>query len=128
MEQPSITPVRWPHIYSLDHDYVYAWIETGDQKAITVPAGFQSDGASIPRWAQSISGLTPDGLIRAAALIHDYLYVSKGDLLSQGLVFDRLQTDALFYKIMLEAGVPVMRAKIAYYAVRVAGWYSWEMK
>src|SRR5690606_37335397 len=47
---------------------------------ITVPAGFEHDGASVPRLLWTLSGAAPDGLHRAAALVHDFNYRHRGRL------------------------------------------------
>lgn len=90
---------------------------------VIVPAGFEHDGASIPRLAWALSGLTPDGLIRAAALVHDFLYrfAAAGER-----AVTRAEADLVFYDLMREAGLSRYRAGVAYYGVRAGGWVSWR--
>jgi hypothetical protein len=80
---------------------------------ITVPGGFINDGGSVPRWAWSISGLTPDGLARAGYVIHDYLY-------RFGLK-TRSFADCALRDIMIDYGVPKRQAVLAYMATRIGG-------
>lgn len=66
--------------YILDTDYTYHWKIGGKHFRITIPAGFKYDGASVPRVFWSVTGFLPDGLGRAAALVHDFIYVHKGKM------------------------------------------------
>ena len=85
---PDSRPIS-DKIYQLFNDYRYEWnlkvkdkqgIEKIIKNRITIPAGFRYDGASVPRIFWTISGIRPDGLQRAAALVHDMIYMQKGDL------------------------------------------------
>ena len=131
-EQPHIVPMekdRYGNIYYTAHEYR---VDTDDINLL-VFEHFRYDGASVPRWAWSISGLRPDGLLRAAALIHDIIYLNNGSPtkiikssyyqmnFKKKLSYTRKDADKLFLKIMLESGVKKWRAKIAYRAVRIGG-------
>ena len=64
---------------------------------IDVPAGFIFDGASIPRFAWSVLGVTPyDPKVIAAAVVHDWMYNAK--------VKSKKDADAIFYYIMKHQG------------------------
>lgn len=89
-------------------------------RTIHVPAGFEHDGASVPRVVWTLSGLVPDGLIRAAALAHDYVY--RGNVRS----LTRRQADAMLHDLMVEAGISRWRAYVAWAGVRVGGWAAWK--
>ena len=117
--QPDMRPVRRGK-YELMKDYAVIIItEDRNKKRLKIHAGFQSDGASVPRIAWSISGLTPDGMLRAGALMHDYLYRIRGHFLSAPT--KRKDADKVFYDLMIAAGVARYRAWIAYRAVRLFG-------
>ena len=47
---------------------------------ISIKKGFTHDGASVPRLLWSITGIRPDGPIRAGALVHDWIYIHAGRL------------------------------------------------
>ena len=81
---------------------------------VTVPSGFVTDGASIPKVFWSI--LSPFGDYFAAAVIHDFLY-SK----SNQNTFTRLQCDNIFKEAMFNIGVPWYRRDVIYRAVRTFG-------
>lgn len=94
----------------------------------TVPAGFQYDVASVP-WVAT--GAVPkDGLIRAAALCHDYLCVNKGQVPRNDgegmLIYDWTESADIFRRLMLDAGIDKERAATAYQAVMLYGVFkSW---
>lgn len=91
-------------------DFVY-YIDGGDE--ITVPAGFVTDFASIPRvfWIF----MPPDDIYSQAAVLHDYLYNTK--------MFNRDRCDKLFLQAMEILGVGKFTRYTMYYAVRSFGWY-----
>lgn len=76
----------------------------------TVPVGFTTDGASIPRIFWSFIGSPFTGLYRRAALIHDYLYYSQ--------TTTRLYADRIFLQGMKGLGVSWWKRKVMYFAVR----------
>lgn len=85
------------------------------QGAIEVPSGFLTDLASIPRvfWP-----LVPvNGRHRAAAILHDYLYVTQP--------CTRAEADALFLDAMRAGGVRWSQRQVMYAAVRVGGGLAW---
>jgi hypothetical protein len=83
----------------------------GGRVGVTVPAGFVTDFASVPRPLWPI--FPPAGAWCEAAVVHDYLYSSKA--------CSRFLADALFRECMAHCGVPVWRRMLMYYAVRVFG-------
>ncbi|MCW1921331.1 DUF1353 domain-containing protein [Luteolibacter arcticus] len=86
--------------------------------AITVPAGFVTDGASIPRVFWSV--LAQFGPWFGAAIIHDWLYSELN------LRFTRLQSDDLFKEAMFNAGLDWPRREMIYRAVRWFGGRSFK--
>jgi hypothetical protein len=121
--------------YLLARDYVLTWIENGIIHEIRVPKGFKYDGASVPQFLWSLTGFTPDGLIRAGALIHDLLYFLGGKLDEtyhytfspkngwEGvpLVLSREESDILFREINQKAGLGAS-SHFIHAGVRVAFW------
>ena len=96
-----------------------------------IAKGFKYDGASVPQWAWSISGLRPDGLIRAAATVHDYLYENNGYIKVESgeeIYFTRKEADQIFLNLMIEAGMKPWRAKLAYKAVRIGAKRRWSKR
>jgi len=92
-------------------------METGE--IITVPVGFITDGASIPKFVWSITG-GPWGEYLYAAIPHDYLYYTKK--------MTRKGADKVFLKIMVYLGVSEWKYRIMHRAVRDWGWIPWNKK
>lgn len=83
---------------------------------VTVPRGFDTDGASIP---PIINELWKEGGKKMrAAVVHDWLYryhpVSKR------------QADMVFLEAMKVVGVGLIKRYLMYYAVRLFGGFSWK--
>lgn len=71
--EPDVLPIS-DKLYQVQSDYTVRVILRQRMVEITSPKGQITDLASIPRWTWTLCGLTPDGLYRGAAVIHDYLY------------------------------------------------------
>ena len=71
-DAPAIRAGR--SLWALQRDLSYTTGDTSD--VITVPAGFVTDLASIPRLVWSF--YPPDGPWVKAAIIHDFLYDTQG--------------------------------------------------
>lgn len=80
---------------------------------LTVPAGFRSDYATIPRCLWWL--FNPAGPYRRAAILHDYLY-------SRLARCSRFVADAIFREAMARSGVPLHTRLTIYFAVRTFGW------
>lgn len=83
-------------------------IYQGEFQQFTVPAGFKTDFASVPRvfiWL-----VPPYGLYTKAAILHDYLYVTKK--------VSRADADGIFRRSMRELGVSCLRRWLMWAAVR----------
>jgi hypothetical protein len=142
INQPFIVPIRdsrGKELYRLEVDWAYVWYADGVAWRIRVPAGFVYDGASVPRVGSLLLGIYPDGLQRAAALVHDYFYRHRG-LLPAGnfcknvgagwepvpVRWTRAEVDKLFANMLAVAGVGKLRRRTMYLAVRAAGWLYWK--
>lgn len=75
--QPILEWVKGREFVLID-DFDFQWHDGSVIKRITVPAGYNYDKASVPRFLWGIA--RPDGPWEAAALIHDRLYQFKGKL------------------------------------------------
>ena len=89
------------------------------RQEIAVPTGFDSDGASIPRFPLlwSIIGHPFSEQYRDAAVLHDFLYRC---LVSRGYM-RKIVADQMFYDAMRELGCPCWKAQAIYQAVRQFG-------
>lgn len=151
LEQPRLLEVSKGE-YVLEEEYLYDWQKGYWIFQLAVPKFFGTDIASIPkrlRW----TGFRADGLHRAAAILHDFLYYHKGKVPNTGVggfyrlgkvldkegftftednftdsitTWSRKQVDELFLKVMKEAGVKWYKRKTMYWAVRMFGQSHWD--
>ena len=106
-----VTLKGWQLVYRLSYYAV-----SGEK--IVVPAGFDTDLASIPQLFQAV--LSVNDRHRAAAILHDYLYTVQDR--------PREQADALFLEAMKLSGVRFTQRWAMYLAVRIGGWLPWSRK
>ena len=85
-----------------------------NNREFEIPANFETDLASIPKFAWPIMAPAHSSLIRPA-IVHDWLYRKTCE-------FTRQETDLIFYHMLKNDGVSTVRASIMYYAVRWFGW------
>lgn len=96
----------------LAHKLTYV---TDAGEVIEVPAGFETDLASIPRLLHWM--IPVNGKHRAAAIIHDYLYTIRDR--------SRAEADAIFLEAMKESGVRWTQRRAMYLGVRMGGWFAY---
>jgi hypothetical protein len=113
------------------HDPLEYW--PGDRaNVITVPKGFVTDLASVPRWAWFL--IPPDGPWVKAAIIHDYLYSTGGTgiwkkhpaSITRAEPYSRLETDRIMREAMENRGVGWFKRNLIYLAVRIGGAGGWR--
>ena len=92
-------------------------LRNGIRLEVEIPAGFETDFASVPRLLWPL--FPPDGPWLEASIVHDYCY-------RQPVPFSRFFADALFRELMARYGVPRWRRVLFYYAVRLCGWLWWK--
>jgi hypothetical protein len=82
---------------------------------ITVPIGFITDFASVPRFIWPI--ISPIDTHAKAAVIHDYCY--------EYAPYSRKMCDLIFLEGMIVLNVPYWKRQFMYKFVRLCGWYNW---
>ena len=104
------------NVYTLLEDVVVQW----NGRWLHLPAGFKSDGASVPRFFWR--WVFPPGDSRAllAAFAHDFVYRTHPD------GWTKQDADKMFYVLLRKNGVPYFNAKRAYWGVRFFGGPSWK--
>lgn len=80
---------------------------------IVVPAGFETDFASVPRFL--FTYLLTGNTAHAAAVIHDYLYRTPSEH------FSRKTADAVMDEAMGVTGVPGWRRGLIHSGIRIGG-------
>ena len=91
-------------------------------RTVTVPTGYVTDLASVPRLFRFIVPVA-NAKNRRAAVVHDYLCTHP-----DGLVKDQKQADQVFREALGVVGVGRFRSAALYYPVRtfqsIKGWFS----
>ncbi|EAS8529845.1 DUF1353 domain-containing protein [Salmonella enterica] len=87
------------------------YLSDDNSDVISVPAGFITDLATVPRIFWIL--LPPDGKYAKAAIIHDYLY--------DNALRTKYEADRIFLDGMKVLGVPRWKRTIMYLAVRLFG-------
>jgi hypothetical protein len=80
-------------------------------KVHTVPEGFTTDFASVPRLPFAYAAYGNRGQAIRAAVLHDYYCRTE--------LVPRIVADELFLEAMLADGMPEADAKVMYWAVRL---------
>ena len=112
--------------FYLIRDFVYKSIHFGD---ITCPETYLTDGASIPRWSQWSVGSPWSGKYPRAAVIHDWLCSSNGEILGTNKRITKKESDQVFLEMLEFLDVGFIKRHIMYRAVRIARLeFEWEKK
>lgn len=95
---------------------LYWWCELGgDTLKWTIPANYRTDFASVPTLFHWF--IWPyDPKVAIPAIVHDYLLEKRK--------YERSFCDKIFYKKMLDFGMPTYKAYIAYICVLI----YWKLK
>lgn len=109
-------PLEWQS-WRLESNLVYLLDGESSARAIIVPKGFITDGASIPR---PLWWLLPAwGRYSRAAVVHDYLCILIGRGAPHVFAPDRRAADAIFYQAMVICGVNRTMRLMMWGAVRL---------
>lgn len=87
-------------------------------KIETVPVGFRSDGASVPRFFWRILSPEIDPQTMIPSVVHDYLYAYK--------LRTRKDADKWYYDALRANGYPWLKAQATYWGLRAFGWSHWD--
>ena len=104
------------NVFTLREELFVYW----NGRIVVVPVGFESDGASVPRFFWRVVFPPGDTKALRAAFVHDYLYRKY----LEG--WTRAEADELFLKLLLAGGVPAFRAVLAWLGVRLGGAKAWK--
>lgn len=91
--------------------------DIGSLGIVHVPAGFLTDFASVPRVLWRV--LPPTGKYGKAAVVHDYLYRTRG-------IATKAQADSIFLEAMTALGVDAVTRHIMYEGVHIFGGHSYK--
>ena len=101
---------------------VFTLMEDIAYRDLTVPAGFTSDGCSVPRIFWRLVFPPLDNKAIRAGVIHDYIYRTHPE------GWTKWQADWEFRKLLLEDGVSLAQANLAFLGVVFGGGKAWKTK
>jgi hypothetical protein len=114
---PMIVPfLDWDYYYTKDGPIKWSPNQGQSFQAVTVPPGFVSDLASVPRVFWSI--LPKQGRYAYAAMVHDYLYWVQ--------IRSKDESDTIFKIAMQDLKVNSAITETLYRAVSLAGGSAWS--
>jgi len=112
-----------------DWEIVEDWFFKIDETLYVIPKGTVVDGASIPKyfWAW----ISPTGILLIPAIVHDYLYSNRRLMLadrSMTAEMTQKECDKMFRDIAIDVNGLKFVNQIAYWALRLFGWFAWNSK
>lgn len=103
-----------------DRGNVYTLLKPIQYCGLTVPEGFESDGASVPRFFWRLVFPPGDAKALFAAIIHDYIYREHP------AGWGKNHADKIFFHLLISRGIPYLRAGLAYLGVWLFGGKAWN--
>ena len=110
------------------------WVLTDDWKynidgeEYVIPAGFQFDGASIPKFLRTF--FSPVGVLLIGGLVHDYAYKfktllkkNKKDTMGE---LTQKRADEIFRDINIIVNGFYTMNRLAYWSLRIGGFVAWN--
>lgn len=116
---PNLKPIVRTGEYVLTRTLSYRDPDTG--LSIRVPAGFKTDGASVPRFLWRAVGHPFQADVIRAAVIHDYLYQNHG---TKTYKMDRYTADRIFLDILKE---DAKKRELSWIGRKIAAPKPWTM-
>lgn len=115
---PLIVELIGKNKWSVYKKFTYHVNKYPSKEVITIPKGFETDFASIPRifWVL----ISPIDKHAKAAVVHDYCY--------KYAPYTRKRSDQIFLEAMKVLNVPKWKQYCIYYAVRIFSILPWWWK
>lgn len=88
-----------------------------DGQTITIPAGFISDGASVPRFLWCILDPPICALTLIPSIIHDFLYRDQPCY--------KIKTDWLYFCLLRDNGYALWKCWLVFVGLVLFGWLAW---
>ena len=104
------------------------WKYNIDSTEYVIPAGFQFDGASIPKFLRTF--FSPVGVLMMGGLVHDYAYKyktllkkNKKDTMGE---LTQKRADEIFRDINIIVNGFYTMNRLAYWSLRIGGFMAWN--
>lgn len=98
-------------LYTLTEEFEYHVGLYPSQNVISVPSGFDTDFAPVPKYLRWV--VSPFGCYGKAAVLHDWIYANA--------YRDKAYADKIFHEAMVVLGVSTFKAKLMYNVVKIFG-------
>tara|TARA_A100001391_G_scaffold45383_1_gene26688 strand:- start:345 stop:935 length:591 start_codon:yes stop_codon:yes gene_type:complete len=104
------------------------WKYNIDGTEYVIPAGFQFDGASIPKFLRTF--FSPVGVLLIGGLVHDYAYkyktlLKKNKKSTMGEITQK-KADEIFRDINIIVNGFYTMNRLAYWSLRLGGFVAWN--
>ena len=104
------------------------WHYNIDGVDYVIPAGFQFDGASIPKFLRTF--FSPVGVLLVGGLVHDYGYkyqtlLCKNKKDTMGII-SQARADQIFRDININVNGFYVMNYLSYYSLRIGGFVAWN--
>ena len=113
------------HNFTVDQEFKFV---TANGLTITVPSGFQTDLASVPKIFWNI--IPPFGFVTDGSVVHDFLYRHSGFIENAyhgtPRQLTRKECDDVLLEAMRDCHTPKWQQVVIYRAVRWFGWAAWR--
>ena len=137
MTASFLTPLTLEYVdgrfWKLTSAFTYHLGAPDGAESVTLPVGFLTDFASVPRLLWPL--LPPTGTYGKPAVIHDWLYQKRYVLVEVGFnshavqvprSIDRSEADSVLLEAMWVLGVGSLARWAVYAGVRLGGWITWN--
>ena len=113
---PSLSPIINGEVWELSEH----WHIVLCGRCVTIPKGFLTDGASIPRILWRVCGHPMSTKRISVAVVHDAIY--SGELKG----YTRKEADTIYRDALIEQGWPKWKAYLEYFTLRACGASHWS--
>jgi hypothetical protein len=115
--------------FKLTRDLI--WLHNGE--TMTVPKGFQSDGASIPKLFRFLFRKdlnNPSSSLNIASYLHDFAFFNNHQVILNGslVTISRRQNDLLFLRALLDFQYNKILSILLFIIVHSFSWIWWTIK
>jgi hypothetical protein len=132
---PLDTRAYKPGEFVVLNDFIVEFKPWASWLRLTVPRGFITDFASVPKLVRLLPGFDVNGDSRDAAVLHDFAYSSRGRMAVTSpysgvdmVHLTRAECDRLLFGGLIACGYTNAQADLFYAGVRAGGWWYWRKR
>lgn len=111
VDLPQLVPAIFTRRYMLDRDMSVTWLnKEGETRQLTIPKGYMTDGASIPRAVWTLIGSPYEPEFITAAIVHDKMC---------DMGWEVEEMSELFFLLLRDSGVDKVKSELMESAVTI---------